>query len=636
MSQFNYALALESYTWKNALFWGNCTEHWKKALTHTSRWGHRCVHVLIALAETLPIISQIASIFEKLIINPYGRRSNSKDIFSNKPSVKKLEECPVKPRENSWEAYEATRKQAEELKVQMEKQNERINQLSKAVASLEKKADPKSSMNCFAMHLMMDKLFIKETDLEGANDTIAMRDLEHAFKRLRENEASWILEEPIKEWLRKFLITVFPILEKYTELARLKLKIPFGPQNEEKEIAKKNYLEMVLEFLKSIEVGNSLLIPIGCKQHSTNLLIKKLTPSSFRLIHYNTGYGVDHHHRYPATSLFQTCDILDEVPAESVLNEEEWKAHFMELKDKEDMNFAYDWIRNHIGKGGIRLPASLHEEEYEAIQFSGTCPTQSKMAWLRHEIMQNFPGTAAEKEACYKIIKTHLFLQFIQDHENNFDECIKNYIPSILEKLKAEQTLFQMASHEPGMQEAIKIFNDMLSEMGEKPILNALPAELSVLSRYALLRKWSLLVFQKLRTQNKEISPELSNFPALKLVTAKLNHYKCIKANIVILLDHLAETNDKAFADKLSQILANTPYTEIGIVEAFKHLGKEIPTVDNPPKKTEKVLEKLEKHSDTNTPIVERLHKAFNDGGNHALADWLMGHWKGLKKEKLA
>ncbi|CCB87439.1 MULTISPECIES: hypothetical protein [Parachlamydia] len=68
MSDFNYALDESRYTWQNALLWGNFTGHCKKATQ--GNWRNRIVHTLIAGAEFLPIISQIASTFEKLIVNP--------------------------------------------------------------------------------------------------------------------------------------------------------------------------------------------------------------------------------------------------------------------------------------------------------------------------------------------------------------------------------------------------------------------------------------------------------------------------------------------------------------------------------------------------------------------------------------
>jgi hypothetical protein len=75
MTDFTYSLDKASYTWQNALSWVYFMEHCKKA--GEGSLGNRIVHILIAIAELLPIIGQIASIFEKLIINNFSTPSNA-------------------------------------------------------------------------------------------------------------------------------------------------------------------------------------------------------------------------------------------------------------------------------------------------------------------------------------------------------------------------------------------------------------------------------------------------------------------------------------------------------------------------------------------------------------------------------
>jgi hypothetical protein len=69
-----YSLNTEDYTWKNALLWGNFANHYKKA--QTGCLGDRAVHILIAAAQFLPVISQIISIFEMVIHNLYLNKEN--------------------------------------------------------------------------------------------------------------------------------------------------------------------------------------------------------------------------------------------------------------------------------------------------------------------------------------------------------------------------------------------------------------------------------------------------------------------------------------------------------------------------------------------------------------------------------
>lgn len=66
MSFLNYALPPTEYNLKNSLLWGNFRGHVEKACYGT--WEKRTIHVIICILEFLPIISQIASIFEMIIV----------------------------------------------------------------------------------------------------------------------------------------------------------------------------------------------------------------------------------------------------------------------------------------------------------------------------------------------------------------------------------------------------------------------------------------------------------------------------------------------------------------------------------------------------------------------------------------
>lgn len=85
----------ENLSWKKAFLWGNFIEHCKKA--GTGSLGNRIVHVIIASLEFLPIISQIASIFEKLIIahftpKPFGRNKKILAIALTSKAINALYE----------------------------------------------------------------------------------------------------------------------------------------------------------------------------------------------------------------------------------------------------------------------------------------------------------------------------------------------------------------------------------------------------------------------------------------------------------------------------------------------------------------------------------------------------------------
>ncbi len=87
--EFGCSLKLEEYTWENALCWGNCQAHYKRAAE--GELCGRTVHFLIAAVELIPILGQIASIIEKILI------TGCHDPSSEVPEVVKK----AKPRKKS-------------------------------------------------------------------------------------------------------------------------------------------------------------------------------------------------------------------------------------------------------------------------------------------------------------------------------------------------------------------------------------------------------------------------------------------------------------------------------------------------------------------------------------------------------
>ena len=66
------------YSWKDAFLWGNFVRHCKKA--REGNLSNRIVHTLFAIAEFLPIIGQIASIFEKTMVTIFSEKNNRNDL----------------------------------------------------------------------------------------------------------------------------------------------------------------------------------------------------------------------------------------------------------------------------------------------------------------------------------------------------------------------------------------------------------------------------------------------------------------------------------------------------------------------------------------------------------------------------
>ena len=72
--KFEYALTFSNYSAKSALLWGNCAGHFGKVCEGDIK--HRVIHLLLAVVELIPVIGQIASIFEASIIKSGIKKIN--------------------------------------------------------------------------------------------------------------------------------------------------------------------------------------------------------------------------------------------------------------------------------------------------------------------------------------------------------------------------------------------------------------------------------------------------------------------------------------------------------------------------------------------------------------------------------
>lgn len=93
----NYLLEKNFYTWENTLLWGSSFEHLRRA--QTGNLAHRIVHFLIGLAEFSPLIGQIVSIFEKIIVAVHLRFQPPPPLPPEEPLTIVVE--PIQPRNAS-------------------------------------------------------------------------------------------------------------------------------------------------------------------------------------------------------------------------------------------------------------------------------------------------------------------------------------------------------------------------------------------------------------------------------------------------------------------------------------------------------------------------------------------------------
>lgn len=168
------------------------------------------------------------------------------------------------------------------------------------------------------------------------------------------------------------------------------------------------------------------------------------------------------------------------------------------------------------------------------------------------------------------------------------------------------------------MGEAMTMFSNLLQDDIR------VTGDTTLLYRYALLRKHSLLIFAKRDNQDFV----LPNHEAFCLVYAKLNYYAHIEANIVSLLNR--EENEKSFISTLSFILTHTPHVKIGIAEAAKYLENEL-SEQTEPTKTLALLKALSNDYERNDEIVKNLSEHLGDQGKEAPASWLLKYWESFK-----
>jgi len=92
-----FSLDKASYTWKNALLWGNFSGHCKQATKGSL--GNKAVHGLTAFLEFFPVIGQIVSIIEKVVVTNLATTPSdpSKKLTSKRVKSKSSSHIHHKP-----------------------------------------------------------------------------------------------------------------------------------------------------------------------------------------------------------------------------------------------------------------------------------------------------------------------------------------------------------------------------------------------------------------------------------------------------------------------------------------------------------------------------------------------------------
>ena len=472
--------------------------------------------------------------------------------------------------------------------------------------------------NKLIYHLMMDKLLFKEAEKYiSLRPTITANALIRALDRVNEINSEGALEQNLKK--------IVPIIHKYlTPLLKEFILLNALDRDPQK------FSVSVVEKIKNLDVGGSLLVPSGCINHGTCLLIERRGPETFRIIHYNTGRGVmKWHYRGKKTNKCQTFDMVDNVPTASILNQQEWKYL---LYSYSSMDPIYECIRNELGKGGERVTRSEHEQDYESKQSAGTCAMQALMALLRHQIMQLSEGTPSERLALYKLFKSQMFTQFHHDHLEQIDETVHRNLSTVINKLGAQRALVDLAANMEAFDEALTSITDILDGLGEKRLAKTLLSrdKTTNLSRYATLRNASNILCGAWLNHPEAIPPtELKQQKDLQLAFAKFEHQSAIIRNINSRLQKHSEMGDmKELAFELYRTILATSFTKMGIQEAVKRLGKEEPPYEG----TVHLLKNLNSYREQSEPVVKEFKLLlFED--NPEQSKWVEGFWQELGKE---
>ena len=478
----------------------------------------------------------------------------------------------------------------------------------------EKKYSQDYVANKLIYHLMMDKLLFKEIEkYKSFEASITANALIRALDRVNEINSEKALEKTV------------PIIHKYLTPLLKEFILIKGLDNEPQKFSTR-----VVEKIKDLEVGGSLLVPSGCMSHATCLLIERRSPEAFRIIHYNTGQGVmKWHYGGKKINKYQTFDIIDNIPSESLLKKQGWES--LLPYSGSSMDPIYESLRNTLGKGGVRLPRSEHDEDYEAKQSSGTCAMQSLMALLRHQIMELTEGSPSERKALYKLFKTQMFTQFHLDHLEQIDETINRNLSTVLNKLNAQWALLEVSENVEDFDKALESITGILNELGEKKLAETLLGrdKSTNLSRYSTLRNASNMLCSAWISHPEAKPPnELMQQKSLKLAFAKFEQQSAIIRNINGRLQKHTESGDmKGLAFELGRVILATSFTEMGIQEAVTRLGKEEPPYEG----TGQLLKTLNGCREQSEPIVQEF-KSLLSKENPELGKWVEGTWQELGK----
>ena len=406
--------------------------------------------------------------------------------------------------------------------------------------------------------MMMDKILFLGSQDNGFNLSITTRAMIRALNKMENEQPTHPLKEEQEKMIKDLITSLKPIL------------IRMIYRNNAK---KDEFTKSILEDIKTMQIGDKILIDSGCYKHVTLILLTNTGPKTFNISHYNTGQNVAQwHYQWENSTKYQThFDLLD-VPSVSINDKEGWDIVYDSKNGAVDMNPTYNCLKDKLGKDG-RIPKEAESEvEYETKQSSGTCATQCLMAMLRHQVMLMAKGTPEEKEALYKAVKFRMFEQYDKLHMPQADDVIRTNVAPVLKKLSMEMKFLDIANDETKCKTILRDITDTLKHYKREDLAQQI-LELntsSAIARYSTLRAASKLLCNTWLA-NPDIIPtdEVRQNEALQLAFAKFEHKQIIMKNIEErFYVYGINKNFNAFCLEIFRVSTSTQFSEIAMKEA--------------------------------------------------------------------
>ena len=327
-------------------------------------------------------------------------------------------------------------------------------------------------------HFLLDKTFKEAEQYRGG--TIA----DHAI----------ILAQALNEYLLQDEKSITPEEAQLikTVLPPLIQSLGFCAHWAERKSSEKDleiFSHEIVKFINDPKTNSPILIPTGCLDHGVSIGVE-VSPDrkTASLIVYNTGRGLLKHARLERTNRYQTAFKIHDIPIVDLSQANLWKAVLNATKEK-SIEPLYQIIHR-LGKNGKIAEPSKNPFDYEQKQMEGTCSAQVSMAFVRHQVLKQIPGSELEKMGLYKILKARTIIQITNPRLSKVTGKIQGASTRKLSKLAADLKLFEDMKKEQSYEQHKTTLFEILKQMGEQSFLKGLETYTPTtdVEKYALLR----------------------------------------------------------------------------------------------------------------------------------------------------